>query len=561
MKILLLAFFLLGMGLSAQKTINKASFERFCYSGNDAFYKQQKPTESQFTNPILQGYYPDPSVCRKGNDFYMVNSSFSHYPGVPIFHSTDLVHWTQLGHVLDRPSQLNLDTLPVSYGIFAPAIEYNPYNDTFYMITTLVGKGGNFLVKAKDPKGPWSDPIWLPKVTGIDPSLMFDDDGRAYIVNNSEPDYPAIYSGHRAVWIHEFDVATDKTVGTSKVLIDGGIDISTEPQWIEGPHLYKINGKYYLMAAEGGTSINHSEVILRADSPWGPYEIWDKNPILTQRHLAPNRPFPVTNAGHADIIQDIDGNWWSVFLACRPYENNLFNIGRETFLLPVTWEDGWPIITKQNEAIPLIVDKANLAKTNANQYMPTGNFSYCDEFEQATLGLQWIMVRTPRTNWHNIEKGKLNIDCEPTSIGERKNPAFVARRQQHHWFETSTHLTFSPKSANESAGLVCFQNDAHYYYLGMHKKGKQRVVRLTKGLSNNKSEILAEFPVKTSNLELKIVGEGANMSFYYATKPGQWQSVAANVDARYLSTDYAGGFVGTIIGLYATSADNSTPND
>jgi xylan 1,4-beta-xylosidase len=561
MKISLLAIFLLSMGVSAQKSTNKASFERFCYSGNDAFYNQQKPSEGQFTNPILQGYYPDPSVCRKGNDFYMVNSTFSHYPGVPIFHSTDLVHWTQLGHVLDRPSQLNLDSLPVSYGIFAPAIEYNRYNDTFYMITTLVGGGGNFLVKAKDPKGPWSDPIWLPSVTGIDPSMMFDDDGRAYIVNNSEPDYPAIYSGHRAVWIHEFDVATDKTVGTSKVLIDGGIDISTEPQWIEGPHLYKINGKYYLMAAEGGTSINHSEVILRADSPWGPYEIWDKNPILTQRHLNPNRPFPVTNAGHADLIQDIDGKWWSVFLACRPYEANLFNIGRETFLLPVTWEDGWPIITKQDEAIALIVDKANMAKTNANQYMPTGNFSYCDEFDQAILGLQWIMVRTPRTNWHTIEKGKLNIACEPTSIGERKNPAFVARRQQHHWFETSTHLSFSPKSTNESAGLVCFQNDAHYYYLGMHKKGKQRVVRLTKGLSNNKSEILAEFPVKTSNLELKIVGEGAKMSFYYATKPGQWQTVAANVDARYLSTDYAGGFVGTIIGLYATSADNSMANE
>ncbi|PZX18617.1 alpha-N-arabinofuranosidase [Breznakibacter xylanolyticus] len=549
-KILLL--FLTATGLTAQTSVNMARFDHFTYQGHDPVYHEKQLTEGQYFNPILQGYYPDPSVCRKGNDYYLVNSTFSHYPGVPIFHSTDLVNWQQIGHVLNRPSQLNLDGLPMSYGIFAPAIEYNPFNDTFYMITTLVGRGDNFVVKAKDPRGPWSDPIWLPEVPGIDPSLFFDDNGKAYIVNNREPAYPALYSGHRAVWIHEYDVATDRTVGTPKVLIDGGIDISTQPQWIEGPHLYKIKGRYYLMAAEGGTDINHCEVILRADNPWGPFEVWDHNPILTQRDLSWGRDFPVTNAGHADLLEDHEGNWWSVFLACRPYRDNLFNIGRETFLLPVTWEDGWPVILKHGLEIPQVGEKQGVRQGATPEVMPNGNFTITDNFDAAKLAMTWLMIRTPHTPWHKLQNGQLEIACHNVSINEKGNPAFVARRQQHHHFTATTRMSFKPGNETENAGLVCFQNENHYYYLGVYKKGKQQVVRLTKGLKEQKSEVLAEIPIgKARQIDLRVTGEGALMHFAIATRPGKWTEVARDVDATYLSTSQAGGFVGTVIGMYA----------
>ncbi|MFT3737464.1 MAG: glycoside hydrolase family 43 protein [Breznakibacter sp.] len=550
--VLLLPFF----GGLCQEPANRASFKWFEYKGHDPVYQSHPLTGGQFHNPILQGFYPDPSICRKkGNDYYMVHSTFSFYPGVPIFHSRDLVHWEQIGHVLDRPSQLNLDGLPISYGIFAPAIEYNPYNDTFYMVTTLVGGGGNFVVKAKDPQGPWSDPVWLPDVPGIDPSLFFDDDGRAYIVNNREPAYAPIYSGHRAVWVHEYDIATDQTIGTPKVLIDGGIDIRTEPQWIEGPHLYKVNGWYYLMAAEGGTSINHSEVILRSQSPWGPFEAWEGNPILTQRDLPANRPYPVTNAGHADLIQMHDGSWWAVFLACRPYEANLFNIGRETFLLPVQWHNGWPTILDKGLPIPATVHKPGLAKPTETQWMPNGNFTIRDDFDSGCLDLSWVFIRTPRTQWYRLEDGNLDLTCEPVSISELKNPAFIGRRQQHHWFEVSARMDFQPK-ASENAGLVCFQNENNFYYLGVHKKGKRTVARLTKGIKGAQREVLAEIPIRKSpHTDLKIVGKGACIDFWVSTRQGKWRTVASGIDARHLSTDHAGGFVGTIIGMYASSTE------
>ena len=194
--------------------------------------------------------------------------------------------------------------------------------------------GGNFFVTAKDPKGPWSAPIWLKEIDGIDPSFFFDDNGKAYIVNNGPPEGAPLYNGHRAIWIQEFDLAANKLIGPRKVIVNGGVDIAKKPIWIEGPHLYRIKGWYYLMCAEGGTEAGHSEVIFRSKSPWGPFEPGPNNPILTQRDLPKDRANPVTNAGHADLIEMKDGSWWAVFLASRPYSGFRYNTGRETFLLP-----------------------------------------------------------------------------------------------------------------------------------------------------------------------------------------------------------------------------------
>jgi len=331
-----------GNATAADRKTSWVEFAWFQYEGTET------PTTEvggdEFLNPILAGFYPDPSICRVGDEYFLINSTFAWFPGIPIFRSRDLVHWTQIGHVLDRPSQLNLDGRGVSEGVFAPAIEHR--DGVFYVINTLVGAGGNFYVTADDPAGPWSDPRWLREVNGIDPSFFFDDDGRAYIVHNGPPpDGKPLYDGHRALWLHEFDFKTGTTrSGSARIIVNGGTDLSKKPVWIEGPHIFKRGGFYYLTAAEGGTGPEHSQVVFRSRDVWGPYETPGK-PILTQRHLPPSRPNPITCVGHADFVRTPAGDWWAVFLGCRPYENNKTNIGRETFLLPVRWENDWPIIS------------------------------------------------------------------------------------------------------------------------------------------------------------------------------------------------------------------------
>ena len=296
-----------------------ATFKYFSYEGNDSRFDKTIDNANEYFNPVMAGFYPDPSICRKGDTYYLVNSSFSFFPGVPIFESKDLVNWKQIGHVLDRESQLPLGNQRVSGGIFAPAISYNEKNKTFYMITTNVGKG-NFYVKSQDPAKGWSEPIYLKEVGGIDPSFFFDKNGKAYIVNNDAPSSKPNYEGERSIWIHEFDVKNDCVIGEQKEILRGGTHVVKNPIWIEGPHLFKVGKYYYLMCAEGGTCDFHSEVILRAKDPMGPWEEYTEgNPILTQRvGLDPNRPDIVTSAGHADIVQGPKGDWWAVFLACRP---------------------------------------------------------------------------------------------------------------------------------------------------------------------------------------------------------------------------------------------------
>ena len=270
---------------------NVPTFSQFTYQGNDKIYKENPLAADEFYTPILQGCYPDPSITRKGNDYYLVNSSFAMFPGVPIFHSTDLVNWKQIGHVLDRKSQLKVEDCGISMGVYAPAIAYNPHNDTFYMITTQFSGGfGNIVVKTKDPMKGWSDPIKL-NFDGIDPSLFFDDNGKAYVVHNDAPAKgEELYNGHRVIKIWEYDTEKDQVIpGTDKVIVNGGTDITKKPIWIEGPHLYKKNGRYYLMCAEGGTGGWHSEVIFSGDSPTGPFKAAPNNPILTQRYFAKDR--------------------------------------------------------------------------------------------------------------------------------------------------------------------------------------------------------------------------------------------------------------------------------
>ena len=299
---------------------------------------------NDYRNPILQGFYPDPSITRVGDDYYLVNSTFAWFPGIPVFRSRDLVSWTQIGNAIDRPDMLDFGRLGLSRGVFAASITH--HDGLFYILNTCVDCGGNFVITARDPAGPWSDPVWLPDLEGgIDPSLFFDEDGKAWIVNNGAPEGTPRYDGHRAIWIQAFDPASLRTTGPRTVLVDSGVDPSTNPKWIEGPRIFRHDGHYYLTCAEGGTEEGHSQVVLRADRPTGPYTPFAGNPILTQRDLPRDRPFPITSAGHAEFVETPSGEWWATFLATRPYEGDHYNTGRETFLMPVQWQDGWPRIT------------------------------------------------------------------------------------------------------------------------------------------------------------------------------------------------------------------------
>lgn len=538
-----------------------AIFSSFTYEGNDDYYAENPlASDSSFYNPILPGWYSDPSICTNGEgDYYLVTSTFTYFPGVPIFHSRDLVNWEQKGHVLTRPSQLqNMEKQHVSGGIFAPDIAYNPANKTYYMITTNVGSG-NFFVKTQNPTGEWSDPVMLPEVQGIDPAFFFDEDGKAYIVNNDDaPNGAPEYPGHRTVRVVEFDTETDRCVGERKIVVNKGVCPEEKPIWCEGPHIYKINGKYYLMTAEGGTSTWHSEVIYRGDSPMGPFTPWEGNPILTQRTLDKSRTNPVTCAGHADIVQGPDGDWWGVFLACRPIENDMENLGRETFLMPVKWtEDGWPYMTREGEEVPLQLTKKGLCRSENATF---GNFAHTDNFTDSVLAQNWHTLRGPATEYYSLtaNPGHLTIKCADVKSTDKAVLPYVGRRIQHHKYTAGTKLTFVPENDSECAGMLLFKDEVHQYFLGKDSKDSRQRMVLRRITENGNEEIAAkELDPDNKAVNLMIESQGLNLDFKYSLDNGNtWETLASGLDAGFMSTARAGGFTGTTVGLYASGASN-----
>ncbi len=510
-----------------------------------------------FLNPILAGYYPDPSICRAGDDYYIVNSSFAYYPGLPLFHSKDLLNWKQIGYAMNRPEQLNLDSAGVSRGLFAPAISY--HDGTFYIVCTEVSKLGNFVITAKDPQGPWSNPVRLPQVNGIDPSLFFDDNGKAYIVFNSiPPGNISLHDGHRTIRMFEFDPVNLKVMGEEKLLINGGTDMAKKPVWIEGPHFIKKDGWYYLICAEGGTGYNHSEVVFRSKSPEGPFTSYEKNPILTQRHLDPNRKNPVTTTGHADFVEGKDGQWWGIFLGCRPYEGDFYNTGRETFMAPVVWKEGWPEFELGGDEVKYSYPIQAVADTKKEPF--NGNYIFRDDFNSTDLNIRYQFLRTVRTQWYNLtdQPGSLTLSLRPETCAGKGNPSFVGFHQPHLKGHAATALQFIPKAENEKAGLLLFQNEKTFYYLCKSVKDGKPVVELYKG-----TELVNSKPLNgkiSKDVYFKIEAAADKYSFWYATKKGKWQLMQDAVDAKYLSTKSAGGFVGCIYSMYATSGGKDSDN-
>jgi len=505
-----------------------------------------------YQNPIIPGFYPDPSVCRVGEDYYLVTSTFEFFPGLPIFHSKDLVNWNQIGHVLDRPSQLPLDGIRPSGGLYAPTIRY--HIGKFFVINTLVDgldKKGNFIVTASNPAGPWSEPYWLEDAPGIDPSLFFDDDGRAWYCGNRIPLTGEEYNGHKEIWLQELDLEKMQLTGPKYALWDGAAKGALHA---EAPHIYKINGYYYLMIAEGGTGHTHAVTMVRSKNITGPYEVNHRNPILTHRHLGLD--YPIVGTGHADIVETQNGEWWLFCLAMRPYGGYFYNLGRETFLAPLVWESDWPIVAPHVGKV--LFD--GTAPELPEHLWPDEPVR--DDFDKDALGLKWNFIRTPRKDFWSLSERPsfLQLALRPETLMEPVNPSFVGRRQQHINFEASTVLEFTPQTSNECAGIVLLQNhNFHMRCVVTLVEAGQPVVKLIRREAGTDT-LMAEKPVSAGQVYFKVEAIGQDYHFYVAEDSAAWQSLGDPLDGRVLSTPVAGGFTGAYLGMYASSNGKSSEN-
>ncbi len=521
----------------------KARFRRFSLESEIPVVEGGK----NFANPILPGMAPDPSLTRKGGDYYLANSSFSYYPGIPVWHSTDLVNWDFCGYCAARPSQLKLgEGLRLSAGVYAPDIKYNPHNDTFYLIVTVIGDRGNVIYKTKDPHLGWSEPIKVP-VGGIDPSMYFEDGKTAWILNNDDaPDGKEEYPGHRTVRMRKYDLLKDEVVpGTERIIINKGVRPEEKPIWCEGPHLYRIDGVYYVMTAEGGTAGWHSEVIWRSDRVEGPYRPCSVNPILTQRDI---RDADVTCAGHADLIQTPEGEWMAVFLGVLPYRTDGRDwcpTGRSTFLWPVKW------IGSGESRQPIILDKGRRIEKRGTRRLVKR-----DDFRKKALDPMWFQLRTPKETWcRSAANGRpgLEIEARGEKISGTGNPSCLLRWIKSSVFTASVAVDFSARAEGDFAGLVLYQNETCHYALGKSTIGGRPCVAL-EAADKGGRRLVASVPLKKdAPVMLKADVKEAVARFCFSTDGKTWTRIGGEEDAKILTTDYAGGFTGAAVGLYATS--------
>lgn len=499
-------------------------------------------------NPIVPGFYPDPSICRVGGDYYLVNSTFAYFPAVPIFHSRDLVHWEQIGNVLDREEQIDLTMAEHSGGIYAPTLRY--YAGTFYVITTNVTHGGNFIVVAANPAGPWSKPYFLKGSEGIDPSLFFDDDGTCYYTGTKGRREGGKFFGDNEVWLQKVDLKNMCLIGESYPIWHGAL---RDVEWPEGPHIYKKDGYYYLLIAEAGTGHYHAVTIARSKNITEPFTGYQCNPILTHRHLGYH--YPIVNVGHGDFVETEQGDWWMVVLASRPYGGYYRNLGRETFLVPVTWENGWPVINYGIGCVESIFTPPNLPEYQVPSIQAKENF------DSSALPYRFIFLRNPKISSYSLteRKGFLRMKLTPETINEAVSPSFVGVRQTDLCFLAETRMEFVPMDESECAGLVILQNNAFYYQLTSTLQNGKCILSLIK-CENGIIAKLASVPYEKSTINLRIQAHNQDMTFSYSLDGENHSVLMDQVDGRILSTDIAGGFVGTCMGMYCSSNGDISEN-
>jgi alpha-N-arabinofuranosidase len=493
--------------------------------------------QSTFRNPILTGMNPDPSICRVGYDFYLVTSTFEYFPGIPIYHSKDLVHWKMIGYALSRASNNPLMGCESGTGgQYAPTLRYN--DGIFYVIGTNYGGQGSqgvFYVTATNPAGPWSDPVWI-GYWYVDPSLEFINDTLYYL----SPD------NNGSFLLGIMDPKTGKFTESLKK-IAAGLG-GTAP---EGPHFYKRNEYYYVMSAEGGTGYDHREVIQRSTSPWGPYEASPSNPVLSNRTDPEN---PIQAIGHADLVQLPDSSWWAVCLGIRPKGGNYQHLGRETFLAPITFDkNGWPKagsdgIVREEYTVPDLPQ-------HIWEKEPVR-----DDFDSTELNLPWNFIRNPHaSDWSLTDKpGYLRLNGSKINFSVKDSPAFIGCRQTAFNLVASVKISFEPTAGNEEAGLVIRADDKNHYDLLITRYAGKRVVILRKYLKD-KMISLSYKEIQEGDIILRISSTELEYKFW-TQKEGFAAELIGTLTSRDVSNESVGGFTGVFIGMYASGNGKANVN-
>ncbi|MFF2620267.1 glycoside hydrolase family 43 protein [Oerskovia jenensis] len=565
------------------------------------------PAGTTFTNPVLPGTHPDPSVCRvpgvpradgtvAPDDHYLVTSTFEYFPGLPVFHSHDLVTWTQVGHAIHRTDQVDLSSVPSSGGLYAATIRH--HDGTFYVVTTLVhtqGQGGHLLVTATDPAGPWSYPVWL-EGEGIDPSLFFDDStGRVWLTATRLAD-PGEWDGQTEVWLRELDLAAGALAGPEHVLWRGALHGAV---WAEGPHLYRVGDHYYLLASEGGTEHRHAVSVARADAVTGPYTGNPANPILTHRHLG--RDFPVVGVGHGDLVETAAGEWWMVLLGSRPYGGYFPNLGRETFLAPVVWEDGWPVVApgvghvagsfplpdvgaRLPEAGSPALSRASAemgrlagagAPAEVGRSAGAGSVVVHETFdEEDEVDLAWNQVRTGDRFWSLTERPwHLRLPLLPATLSDVATPAFLGRRQQHTDMELTVRVDVDPAGPDEWAGLAVRQSEEAWIAAVVTRAAPAEDSRGDSAGATGGRELLvverlggeevvvgraALGPLGLAEGTVDVVLHATGQEYGFGVRTVRGFHAVATVHGGRLSSPEAGGFLGVWVGPYATGRGTTT---
>lgn len=497
-----------------------------------------------FQNPILPGFHPDPSICRVGDNYYLINSTFAWFPSIPIYESKDLVHWQLIGYGITEENYLPpSEGLKDNWGIYAPTIRC--HEGMFYIICTCVKAGGNFYITAKDPRGPWSKPVWLP-TQGIDPSLFWDDDGRSYYVGHGNISSKKDWPNKTGAWMQEIDLKEGKMKGPRVQLTHGH---ASNARWTEGPHLYKVDGHYLLLAAEGGTDSFHAVTVFHSDSLWGPYVPDHANPVLTHRNVG--KYSPIHSVGHCDIVETQNGEWWAVALGKRK-QNGFTYLARETFLVPIEFEQigdqKWKTPLFYNGTVPMSFTRPNLPFT------PVPKVPSRDEFEGETLSSEWNFLRIPQSSWYQLKNGCLAMNLRPEVLDSLVNPTLVAKRMDKIEFTITTQLRFETDKTNEQAGLVIYRtNENHIEFL----KEKNGLVVYATSKKTGKQKIGTAY-CKEPNLILRIVSDGQLLSFHYGKNEKTMKELKVKCPLSVIADEEIKAFNGPFLGMYATSNGQSS---